>query len=170
MFDQTAFKNAADTALGQMKQAFAAFGGTPGAMTPPPALKDFAHRAADAAKAGLAEAETASLAAAAKAEKAAVTAASTGADLMRDAFAGAVANATLMIDATRDVLAAPSLQAAVERQVAFVKTFGEENLARAEAGFSKLKGLATDGAETVRAEAEAIVTKATKATKSAKVA
>ena len=169
MFDQT-FKTAADTALNQMKQAFAAFGGTPGTMTPPPALKDFAVRAADAAKAGLAEAETASLAAAAKAEKAAVAAAGTGAALMRDAFAGAVANANLVIDATRDVLAAPSLQAALERQVAFAKAFADDNRARAEAGFATLRGLATEGAETLRTEAEAIVTKATKATKAAKAA
>ncbi len=42
MFDQTAFKNAADTALGQMKQAFEAFGAAPGKIAPPPALKDFA--------------------------------------------------------------------------------------------------------------------------------
>lgn len=165
MFDQT-FKSTADTALDQMKQAFAAFGGTPGTITPPPALKDFAVRAADAAKAGLAEAETASLAAAAKAEKAA----GTGAALMRDAFAGAVANANLVIDATRDVLAAPSLQVAFERQLAFAKAFADDNRARAEATFTTLRGLATEGAETLRTEAEAIVTKATKATKAAKAA
>ena len=89
---------------------------------------------------------------------------------MRDAFAGAVANANLVIDATRDVLAAPSLQAALERQVAFAKAFADDNRARAEAGFATLRGLATEGAETLHTEAEAIVTKATKATKAAKAA
>ncbi len=61
----------------------------------------------------------------------------------------------MTIDAVQTVLAAPSLQEAVERQGEFVKAFAEANLARAEEAFVRARDVAAEGVRTIQAEAQA---------------
>lgn len=154
MFDQT-MKTAAEAALTQMKQAFQGFAAAPMTFHVPPAVQDLATRGADSAKASLAEAEAATRKVAAGAETLTASFAGAGADLARSAVAGAVANATMTIDAMQTVLAAPSLQEALQRQGEFIKAFGEANLARAQDALAKTRDAAAQGVRTVQAEVEA---------------
>lgn len=154
MFDQT-MKTAAEAAMTQMKQAFQGFAAAPATFPVPPAVRDLAARGAESAKAGFAEAEAATRKAAAGAETLITSFAGAGADLARSAVAGAVANATMTMDALQTVLAAPSLQEAIQRQGEFVKAFGEANLARAEEALARARDVAAEGVRTIQAEAQA---------------
>ena len=154
MFDQT-MKTAAEATLSQMKQAFQGLTAAPTTFPVPPAVRDLAARGAESAKAGFAEAEAAARKAAAGAETLATSFAGAGADLARSAVAGAVANATMTLDAVQTVLAAPSLQEALQRQGAFLTAFGEANLARAEETFARARDVAAEGVRTIQAEAQA---------------
>ena len=107
MFDQT-MKTAADAYFGQMKKAFDGLSATPGKLDVAPAIREFATRQTETARARLAEAQKASLDAANGLETAAVAAAGFGAGLVRSAVEGAVANTTMVIDAARDIAAAAS--------------------------------------------------------------
>ncbi len=152
MFDTT-MKTAAEATLAQMKQAFQGFATAPVPFHVPPALQDFAAHGAQTAKAHLADAEAAARKVAVGAESLSASLAVAGADLARTAAAGAVANATLAIDAVQHVLAAPTLQEALQRQGDFLKTFGEVNLARAQDGLVRARDAAIDGVKAMQAEA-----------------
>jgi len=154
MFDQT-MKTAAEAALTQMKQAFEGFAAAPATFPVSPAVRDLAARGAESAKAGFAEAEAAARKAAAGAETLAASFAGAGADLARSAVAGAVANATMTLDAVQTVIAAPSLEEAFRRQGDFLKAFGEANRARAEEAFARARDVATEGVRTIQEEAKA---------------
>ncbi|AVO45795.1 hypothetical protein [Phreatobacter cathodiphilus] len=154
MFDQT-MKTAAEAAMTQMKQAIQGFAAAPATFPVPPAMRDFAARGAESAKAGFAEAEAATRKAAAGAETLITAFAGAGADLARSAVAGAVANATMTMDAVQTVLGAPNLQDALQRQGEFMKAFGEANLARAEEALARARDVAAEGVRTIQAEAQA---------------
>ncbi len=152
MFDTT-MKTAAEATLAQMKQAFQGFATAPVPFHVPPAVQEFAAQGAQTAKARLADAEAAARMVTAGAETLAASLAGTGTDPVRTAVAGAVANATMTIDAVQQVLAAPTLQEALQRQGDFLKTLGEANLARAQDGFARARDAATDGVKAMQAEA-----------------
>lgn len=152
MFDTT-MKTAAEATLAQMKQAFEGFATAPGLFQVPPAVQAFAAHGAQAAKTHFADAEAAAGKATAGAETLATSLAGAGADLARTAVAGTIANATMAIDAVQHVLAAPTLQEALQRQGDFLKTFGEVNLARAQDALARARDAATDGIKVMQAEA-----------------
>lgn len=154
MFDTT-MKTAAEATLAQMKQVFQGFATAPGPFQVPPAVQEFAAQGAQAAKAHFAGAEAAARQATGGAETLATSLAGAGADLARTTVAGTIANATMAIDAVQHVLAAPTLQEALQRQGDFVKTFGEANLARAQDGLARARDAATDGIKAMHAEAAA---------------
>jgi hypothetical protein len=162
MFDQT-MKTAADAYFGQMKKAFDGLSATPGKLDVAPAIREFATRQTETARARLAEAQKASLDAANGLETAAVAAAGFGAGLVRSAVEGAVANTTMVIDAARDIAAAASPQDALRLQADFLKTFGEANMARAKASLVQVRDAATEGAKAVQVETEKLVARAAKA-------
>jgi hypothetical protein len=162
MFDQT-MKTAADAYFGQMKKAFDGLSATLGKLDVPPAIREFATRQTETARARLAEAQKASLDAANGLETAAVAAAGFGAGLVRSAVEGAVANTTMVIDAARDIAAAASPQDALRLQADFLKTFGEANMARAKASLVQVRDAATEGAKAVQVETEKLVARAAKA-------
>ena len=162
MFDQT-MKTAAEAYFGQMKQAFEGLSATPRKLDVAPAIREFATRQAETAKARLAEAQKASLDAASGFENAAVAASGFGAGLVRSAVEGTVANTTMVIEAVKEIAATASPQDAFRRYGDFVKAFGETNLARASDGFAQLRDAATEGARVVQAEAEKLVSRAAKA-------
>ncbi|KAF0132436.1 MAG: hypothetical protein FD152_1931 [Xanthobacteraceae bacterium] len=161
MFDQT--MKTAETYFGQMTKAFEGLSVTPGKLEVAPAVREFATRQAETAKARLADAQKASLDATAGLENASVAAAGFGAGLVRSAVEGAVANTTLAIEAAKDIAATANPQDAFRRYGDFVKAFGEANLARASDSFAQLRDAATDGAKAVQAEAEKLVSRAAKA-------
>lgn len=162
MFDQT-MKTAADAYFSQMKKAFDGLSATPGKLDVAPAIREFATRQTETARARLAEAQKASLDAANGLETAAVAAAGFGAGLVRSAVEGAVANTTMVIDAARDIAAAASPQDALRLQADFLKTFGEANIARAKASLVQVRDAATEGAKAVQVETEKLVARAAKA-------
>lgn len=152
MFDAT-MKTAAEAILTQMKQAFQGFATVPVQFHVLPAVQEFAARGAQTAKAHLADADAASRKAATGAETLSVSLAGAQADLARAAVASAVANATMAFDAVQHVLAAPTLQEALQRQGDVLKAFGEANLTRAQDGLAKARDAATDGVKAMQAEA-----------------
>jgi len=162
MFDQM-LKTAADTYLGQVKQAFDAVSGKAGKLEAAPALREFATRQADAAKARVTAAEQVSLEAATRLENAAVAAAGFGMGLVRSAVEATVANATMAIEAARDIAAAATPQDAIRRHADFLKACGEANLARARDGLAQARDVAADGAKTIQAEAARFADLAAKA-------
>lgn len=162
MFDQT-MKSAAEAYFGQMKKAFDGLSAMPGTPAVAPAIREFAERQAETAKARLAEARTTTLEAANGLENAMVAVGGFGAGLLRSAVEGAVANATMVVDAARDMASAKDPQEALRRQADFMKAFAEANLARAQAGFVQVRDAATDGAKAVQAETEKLVARASKA-------
>lgn len=162
MFDQT-MKTAADAYLGQVKKAFDGLSATPGRLDVAPAIREFATRQTETAKARLAEAQKASLDAANGLETSAVAAAGFGAGLVRNAVEGAVANSIMLIDAARDIAAAASPQDALRLQADFLKAFGETNIARAKASLMQIRDAATEGARVVQVETEKLVARAAKA-------
>jgi hypothetical protein len=162
MFDQT-MKTAADAYFGQMKKAFDGLSAMPGKLDVAPAIREFATRQTETARARLAEAQKASLDAANGLETAAVAAAGFAAGLVRSAVEGAVANTTMVIDAARDIAAAASPQDALRLQADFLKTFGEANMARAKASLVQVRDAATEGAKAVQVETEKLVARAAKA-------
>ena len=162
MFDQT-MKSAADAYFGQMKKTFDGLSATQGKLEVAPAIREFATRQTETAKARLAEAQKASLDAASGLETAAVAAAGFGAGLVRSAVEGAVANTTMVIDAAREISAAASPQDALRLQADFLKAFGESNIARAKASLVQVRDAATEGVKAVQVEAEKLVSRAAKA-------
>jgi hypothetical protein len=146
-----------------MKKAFDGLSATPGKLDVAPAIREFATRQTETARARLAEAQKASLDAANGLETAAVAAAGFGAGLVRSAVEGAVANTTMVIDAARDIAAAASPQDALRLQGDFLKTFGEANIARAKASLVQVRDAATEGARAVQVEAAKLVARAAKA-------
>ncbi len=162
MFDQT-MKTAADAYFGQMKKAFDGLSATPGTLAVAPAIREFTERQSETVKARLSEAQKTALDAAKGIESAMVAAAGFGAGFVRSAVEGAVANATMVVDAARDMAAAKDPQDALRRQAEFVKAFGEANLARAKESLVQVRDAATDGAKVVQAEAEKLVARASKA-------
>ncbi|MGU9981660.1 hypothetical protein ACJ4V0_16615 [Phreatobacter sp. HK31-P] len=162
MFDQT-MKTAAEAYFGQVKQAFEGFSAKPGKLEVAPAIREFATRQTETAKARLAAAQKASLDAAAGLETASVAAAGFGASLVRAAVEGAVANTTMAIDAARDIAATANPQDAMRRYGDFVKAFGEANFTRARDGFAQMRDGATEGAKVLQAEASKLASVAAKA-------
>lgn len=117
-----------------------------------PAAREFVVRNAEAAQGRVADAEQNAHKVTDSVEKALVAAIGAGARITRRVIEANVANANLVIGGVKSVAQATSAQDAAQRYVAFVRTYGQANLLRAQNDYAAARQAVVDGAKVFETE------------------
>lgn len=144
--------NVVSDAFAPVTRMFEAVKNAPATTEIPAQVREFVVRNVDAAKEGVATAETGAVNAAATVEKAYVAVAGVGAKVSRGLIGATVANVTMTLEAAKSVAEAPTVAEAGQRYVAFLRDYTQANLGHAQSAMTFVRETATEGAEAVKVE------------------